>query len=240
MRPMPILVVLAVVAAGIVRIATAAPPEASYHITLSKRALAAGETVELKLVPPPPRDVRVNYFVRVGTQGVGFVEGGYRAPYVILPGTPPAQVSASFSAGGLRVSASEEVQLIPGSVPGTDDCLGPGQSFSTIAADIEPSFMQVDELPELIQSVEPEYPRSAFVRGIEDTILVQVLVCRSGRVLDAHAVPRLRRGDPSPIESDPKLVEAALAAARQYIFKPALVAGQAVAVRVATPIRFRL
>ena len=56
-------------------------------------------------------------------------------------------------------------------------------------------------------------------------------------VLDAYSPPTyLNRGDLQPIERDPKLVEAAIAAVRQYIFKPALKSGQAIAVWVTVPV----
>ena len=212
--------------------AMAAPAESgAYRVVLPRRVLGAGESVELKLVPPAPVGARIT--------GVS-PDGIYRAPYVIHPGAPPVQVSLGFSHAGVRVSATTEIELIPGSVPGAEDCLGPGQSFSTRVAGIEPDYLPVDELPELIQRVEPEYPRSAFVRGIEDTIPIRALVCRSGRVLDAYLVPSfVDRGDTQPIERDPKLVEAAIAAVRQYVFKPGLVSGQAVALWVGTPVAFR-
>lgn len=222
--------------------AAAAAPAVSgaYHVVLSKRALAAGETVEYNLVPPPPEGVR-RVFGLANATGSTFVRDGiYRAPYVIPPGTPPAQVSAGFTLGGTRVTATAEVELLPGSVPGAEDCLGPGQSFSTVTAGIEPDYTYLDELPELIHRVEPEYPRSVFVRGIEDTIPMKALVCRSGRVLDAFALPTFANlGDLQPIERDPKLVEAAIAAVRQYVFKPGLAAGQAYAVWVGVPVAFR-
>jgi hypothetical protein len=212
----------------------AAPADGgAYHIVVPNRALGAGESVEFKLVPPPPAGVRVNY---------SMPNGVYRAPYVIPPGTPPAQVSASFSGAGVKGIATAEIALLPGSVPGAEDCLGPGQSYSTLAAGIVPEFVQLDQLPNLVHSVEPEYPRSAFARGIEDTIPIRVLVCRSGRVLDAWALPSFRgfpTPDAEPIEHDPKLVEAALAAVRQYVFSPGIVGGNAVAVHVETQVAFR-
>jgi len=180
------------------------------------------------------------YGIMIGTMGIGFPDGVYRAPYVIPPGTPPVRVSAGFSAAGIRATATTEVELLPGSVSGAEDCLGPGQSFSTVMADIEPSSMQLDELPHLIRRVEPEYPRSAFSRGIEDTIYVKALVCRSGRVLDARALISLRDISTQPIEHDPKLVEAALSAVRQYVFSPGMIGGAAVAVWVNTAVAFRL
>ena len=221
----------------------AAPAESNaYHIVLSRRALGAGESVELQLVPPPPAGARVNYSTMNGAAGIGLQDGIYRAPFIIAPGTPPVRVTASFSEAGVRATVTTEIELVSGSVPGAEDCLGPGQSFSTVTAGIEPSYLYLDELPVLIHSVEPEYPRSRLARAIEDTIPVRALVCRSGRVLDAFFIPSFRgpvTANPQPIERDPMLVDAALAAVRQYVFSPGRLQGQAVAVWVDTVIIFR-
>lgn len=218
----------------------AASESGAYRIVLPRRALGAGEHVELKLKPPPPPGVRVNFGVAVGAMGFGLDPPVYRAPYVIPPGTPPAKVSAGFSAQGLRVGVSTEIELLPGSAPGAEDCLGPGQSFSSVWGDIEPHYTQLDELPHLVQSVEPEYPRSAFVRGIEDTIPVGALLCRTGRVLDAYPLSTYRdTRDVQPIERDPKLVEAAVAAVRHYVFSPGMAAGHPVALWINTAVVFR-
>jgi hypothetical protein len=174
--------------------------------------------------------------------GIGLIPPGiYRAPYIIPVGTPPARVSACFSGPAFRAGATTEIELLPGSVPGAADCLGPGQSFSTVLGTIEPGYTYADTLPDLIHRVDPEYPRSTFARGIEDTLPVLVLVCRNGLVLDAYVPPSYLVGtrDEQPIERDPKLVEAALAAARQYIFKPAMAAGQPIAVWIHVPVAFR-
>jgi hypothetical protein len=42
-----------------------------------------------------------------------------------------------------------------------------------------------------------------------------------------------------PIEDDPKLVEAAIAAVKQYVFSPAMASGYPVAVWVSTLVVFR-
>jgi hypothetical protein len=210
----------------------------TYHIVLPRRALAAGGWVALRLAPPPPKGVRVNFGTLIGTMGIGFVDGIYRAPYVIPPGTPPVTVTGSFSRAGIRASATAEIELRAGSVPGAEDCLGPGQSFSTILGDIEPRYTQLDELPQLIQSVEPVYPRGAH--GIEETIVIRALLCRTGRVLDAYALPTyLSPGDDQPVERDPRLVKAAIDAVRQYVFSPGKVAGQPVATWFHTAVALR-
>jgi hypothetical protein len=58
-------------------------------------------------------------------------------------------------------------------------------------------------------------------------------------VLDAYALPRFRSlNDPQPIEDDPKLVDAAIDAVKQYLFQPATSDGQPVAVWVGVRVSF--
>jgi len=214
--------------------------EAPYHIVLSRPALHAGEQVEMKLLPPVPAGVRVHWPEAAGKTNLIY-SASYRAPYVIPPGTPPVTITVGISGAGVRSSASTEITLLPSSVPGSEDCLGPGQSFSTTSGTIAPEYTYADELPELIHRVDPVYPRSTEARGIEDTMVVHALVCRTGRVLDAYLPYSFAHvGDLKPIERDPKLVEAAIVAVRQYVFKPALKAGQAIAVWVGVSVAFRL
>ncbi|HVP39575.1 MAG TPA: energy transducer TonB [Candidatus Saccharimonadales bacterium] len=133
-----------------------------------------------------------------------------------------------------------EVDLKPGSVSGADDCLGPGQSFSTTTADILPSYMHWDEGPELLHEVEPVYPPELYARGIEDTIVVQTLVCRSGRFLDGFVPASYRSLHPRiQVHHDPAFVEAALAAVRQYVWKAPTVSGQPVAFWIVVTVVFR-
>ncbi len=224
--------------------AMAAPANSGvYHLVAARRAIGAGERVELRLEPSPTAGTRVNWTVEglgnhmMSSLGLPL----YRAPYIIAAGTPPVKVTAYFSEQGAKLSVSTEIDLLPGSFPGADDCLGPGQAFSKVWGDIElTGNFYVDLLPDLTHRVDPVYPRSDFVRGVQDTIFVNALVCRSGRVLDAYPVRRYRdRAELEPIEDDPKLVDAAIAAVRQDLFTPASSNGQPVAVWVAVPVVFR-
>ena len=214
-----------------VRAVQAAPASSeAYRIVFAHRAARAGDRVELRLSPPAPSGVRVNWSIGPGATRPELRSGVYLAPYVIPTGTPPARLNVGLSGPGFRASASAEIELEPGSVPGADACLGPGQSYSTTGAGIEPEYTRLDVLPGLIQRVEPVYPRSAFVRGVADTLAIRALVCRTGRVLDAVALPRYRDTlDPAPIDEDPKLVEAALTAVLHYVFNPGTAGGQAMA-----------
>ena len=221
-------------------VAEAARPSGDpYRIVLSRRAVSAGEWVDLRLAPPAPADARVTWIVASGTSGIGLNGTVYRAPYSIPPGTPPVKVSAGIRIGGATTVVSTEIELIPGTAPGAGDCLGPGQSFSTVLGDLEQAFPHITDGGNLIHRVDPIYPRSALARGIGARITVSALVCRTGHVLDAYAPLSYRNiSDPQPIDYDPKLVDAALAAVRQYVFAPATADGQPVAFWVVTEVVF--
>ena len=106
---------------------------------------------------------------------------------------------------------------------------GPGDGART-RDDPMPLFgdqVYVEEPPEVITRVEPQYPELAREAGVSGTVKVQVLVGKDGRVKDACIV-----------ESIPMLDAAAVAAVRQWVFKPALSNGRPVALWVVLPIRF--
>ncbi len=205
--------------------ARAEPPSQAFHIVAAKRAVAPGEHVELRLAPTPPQATRVGWFFVSGPSRHEFYGAEYRAPYVIPPGAPPVEVGVGLSNPERRTLVTAALELTPGVAPGAEDCLGSDQLFSQTYGDIA-GHAELHDLPHLIHAAPPVYPASAFARGLEDTIVVHALVCRSGRILDAY-VPLvfLDPGDRQPLERDPKLMEAALAAVRQYTFSTGNAAG---------------
>jgi len=229
---------LASVAGSWVAVATGAP--VAYRLQPSRRVASAGEHVELRLSPPAPRGIRVKWFVGSGERGLELDQPVYRAPYLILPATPPVTVSAAFSDGRRNTLVTAVVELLPSDLEATEDCLGPGQEFSSVVGDIEPNYSEFEEPPKILERVEPQLAQGVPARGVRDTIPVRALVCRSGRVLDALVPPIYRDpSDPRPIARDERLVEAAVAAVRHFVFKPAVVAGQPIAFWVNVPIVFR-
>jgi protein TonB len=91
-------------------------------------------------------------------------------------------------------------------------------------------FIAFDTPPELDRSVEPEYPEYARQHQIEGRVMLRVTVSEKGKVTDARVME----------SSDRMFNEPALAAVRQFHFKPARKDGQAVRSTVAIPIQFRL
>ena len=90
-------------------------------------------------------------------------------------------------------------------------------------------FVYTDELPELINKTQPDYPDMARSAGVEGTVLVQALVGKDGKVKDTRVT-----------KSVPMLDDAAVAAVKQWVFKPALSNNKPVAVWVAVPVNFKL
>jgi hypothetical protein len=118
------------------------------------------------------------------------------------------------------------VRLKPGSFPGADSCLGPGQSYEEDGIDV--SF---DELPEVLRRVSAQAPPGHVKKG-EARLVVRTLVCRTGRVLDGWAVW------PLGVNPDAVLERAAVAAALQWTFQPGRRSGIPMATFVDIPFVF--
>ena len=143
--------------------------------------------------------------------GIISPSGLYHAPFFI-PADPTVTIEARVGAR----SARAQIQLLD--QPTTrEDCQG----------DSVDGYM--DELPEVITRVPPEYPALAREAGVEGTVLIQARVCDCG-LIDSTMV----------VQSIPMLDEAAVVAIRQWVFVPAKSSGVPIAVWVAIPVRFSL
>ena len=89
----------------------------------------------------------------------------------------------------------------------------------------------VEQLPTVVKSVKPIYPTLPKEAGIEGLVVVKVLVGKDGHVLDVLLSDKIQV---------PMLNEAALTAARQWMFTPGMDNGRAVACWITIPFRFRL
>jgi protein TonB len=90
----------------------------------------------------------------------------------------------------------------------------------------------VDVQPEAIERPEPRYPPEAVRRRIQGTVVLRVLVGANGRVEDTQIL--------SGASNDATLQEAAKAAVRRYLFKPAQKGGKAVACWTNVGVMFQL
>jgi protein TonB len=81
----------------------------------------------------------------------------------------------------------------------------------------------------LVHRVEPEYPEQARMQHVQGPVLLDVHMDREGAVQDVKLVG-----------GDPLLGEAAIAAVRQWRFKPQMVNGRAVEMETKITLRFTL
>jgi TonB family protein len=138
-------------------------------------------------------------------------------PEAVEPGemAPPVGPSVGSDTGTDRLNDGTEVGTRTG-----DQTLPPPDTN-----------VYVEELPSVVKEVKPDYPWIAQQAGIEGLVLVRVLVGVNGRVLDVRLSEKLQV---------PALNDAALAAARKWVFTPGLANGRPVACWTAIPFRFRL
>ena len=86
-----------------------------------------------------------------------------------------------------------------------------------------------DAPPRLVRQTRPRYPQEAFVKRVEGTVVVEILIDASGRVSRTRV-----------IESIPSLDEAARDAVSEWLFQPAVKRGHPVPAIAHAPVRFRI
>jgi protein TonB len=118
-----------------------------------------------------------------------------------------------------------------GEVEGSGDPEGTGEYRIPEPREAPPEpWVYVEKDPVVVKSVKPLYPVLAMKSGIEGRVLVKLWVGKDGRVREVVVV-----------KSDFEILsEAAVEAAKQFVFTPAYVTGGPVAVWVAIPFDFRL
>jgi len=119
----------------------------------------------------------------------------------------------------------------------SDSSTGTGDSsfsIDTSVTDFFPErdvFVPYDSLPVIIREIKPDYPSQAIQAGLEGRVTIQALVDKEGAVRDVFVVK------PSGVEC---LDLAAVKAARQCTYRPAIQNGHPIAVWVTYPVVFRL
>ena len=86
-----------------------------------------------------------------------------------------------------------------------------------------------DQPPRLIHPTRPKYPQDAFVRRVQGTVELEILIDKTGRVIGTRV-----------LKSIPALDAAAIACVREWRFRPARHAGEPVATRALAPVTFRI
>src|SRR5262249_8752626 len=89
--------------------------------------------------------------------------------------------------------------------------------------------LDYDQPPRPIKLTKPQYPQEAFIKKIEGTVIVEILIDATGRVIRARV-----------IQSVPLLDKAAIQTVYQWVFSPAIKRGQPVATIANAPVAFRI
>jgi len=89
--------------------------------------------------------------------------------------------------------------------------------------------MDYDQPPRVIKITRPQYPMEAFIKKIEGTVIVEILIDSTGRVDRARV-----------IQSVPLLDAMALQTVYQWLFSPAVKNGRPVPTLAHAPIAFRI
>jgi protein TonB len=89
--------------------------------------------------------------------------------------------------------------------------------------------MDYDRAPRPIRITRPQYPQEAFVKKIEGTVVVEILIDTEGRVVQARV-----------IQSIPLLDQAAIDCVYQWRFQPAIKDGRPVPTVANAPVGFRI
>jgi protein TonB len=178
------------------------------------------------------------------------------APPPLSNDTPPPQVSVATSVAApaaaipvpvpdaeapmeQTIKSQEEIAAATPSMTAEDD-KGASIIIAPQSDDELPKYgdyVYVEEFPEAITKVSPVYPDIAREASVDGTVMVQALVGKDGRVKDTRLVDKTGKVVTASI---PMLDAAAIAAVRQWVFKPALSNNKPVAVWVAVPLKFTL
>jgi protein TonB len=89
--------------------------------------------------------------------------------------------------------------------------------------------LDYDSPPRPIKITRPQYPQEAFIKKVEGTVLVEILIDSQGRVIRARV-----------LQSIPLLDAAALQTVYQWVFQPAVKHGRPVPTIAQAPVAFRI
>jgi protein TonB len=89
--------------------------------------------------------------------------------------------------------------------------------------------LDYDAPPKAVRITRPQYPQEAFVKKIEGTVVVEILIDSYGRVVRARVM-----------QSVPLLDAAAIQTVQQWLFQPAVKHGRPVPTIAQAPVTFRI
>ncbi len=116
-------------------------------------------------------------------------------------------------------------------LPGDDDIIMVDGEEPVVEGDsLVDTLPPIETMPELKEFVEAEYPEEIYKRGIEGSVLMELIVSDSGIVDSVSLIKGIH----------PILDSSAMKAARQFVFTPAMAGGENVAVLIRYEYHFEL
>lgn len=141
---------------------------------------------------------------------------------------PDAEVSPEQT-----IATQKEMSSVPSPIVDNNAASGNVSIQQDIKIEDDPdpgAFIPVEKQPVPVKQVKPDYPEIAQRAGVEGTVWVKILVDKEGKAKRAIIM-----------KSDAEIFnDAAIAAAKQWVFTPALMNNGPVAVWAAIPFRFKL
>jgi protein TonB len=117
----------------------------------------------------------------------------------------------------------------PSAAPATSATAGTGSGVAE--SDTPPVFYEYDAAPRIVKRVEPQYPLAARIAGAQGTVIIDVNVDETGKLLRAWV---------AQATAPEALVQAALDAVYQFEFSPGKMGAHPVKCTVAIPFHFTL
>jgi TonB family protein len=147
-------------------------------------------------------------------------------------GAIPVAVPEEKADPGMNIPTQEELarSVDPGLTGGEDGNGSTGIVIPEGINDTPVPFEAVEQIPVLVTRVTPVYPPMAVMAGIEGRVVIKMLVGKDGHVHEAAV-------EYSQAEC---LNDAALEAARGYLFTPAYMNNGPVSVWITVPFSFKL
>jgi protein TonB len=157
------------------------------------------------------------------------------APVATHPSAPVAKYAAPVPVPDAAAPPAPQPAALPGvkgdeKSDGTDVLPAPGTpNGDALPGPRDPVY--VEQLPSPLKQAKPLYPEIAIEAGVGGLVMVRAMIGKDGHVLDALVEEKY---------SVPMLNEAALTAARQWIFTPGMAGERPVVCWVTIPFHFKL
>jgi TonB family protein len=136
-----------------------------------------------------------------------------------------------FSLAGCGSDQTEEAEQTE-LAKETETQTTPPEEFAALRPPEDISAQDVDQLPVVIDPIDAEYPDTAKKMGAEGTVVLNLLIDRTGRVKQVDFAKHAE----SPLGLD----KSAVLAARKSVWKPAVKDGRAVEAWVRDTVEFKL